>query len=90
MSIETKGEKKLREVKEEQVRLLAERTTLRVAELLSLSEQNKRNQARQIAEEASLRVAELLSLSESRSQDKYTQTEWPDCSYSGSSVNLPE
>ena len=90
MSIETKGEKKLRETKEEQVRLLAERTTLRVAELLSLSEQNRREQARQIAEEASLRVAELLSLSESRSQDKSTQTEWPDCSYSSSSVNLPE
>ena len=90
MNIETKGEKKLRETKEEQVRLLAERTTLRVAELLSLSEQNRREQARQIAEEASLRVAELLSLSESKGQDKSTQTEWPDCSYSSSSVNLPE
>jgi hypothetical protein len=64
MSLETKGEKKLRETKEEQVRLLAE--------------------------EASLRFAELLSLSESKSQDKSTQTEWLDCSCSGSSVNLPE
>ncbi len=90
MSLETKGEKKLRETKEEQVRLLAERTTLRVTELLSLSEQNRRELARQIAEEASLRFAELLSLSESKSQDKSTQTEWLDCSYSGSSVNLPE
>ncbi len=90
MNIETKGQKKLREVKEEQVRFLAERTTLRVAELLSLSELAKEKQARLLAEEAALRVAELLSLSELRSQNKSTQTDWPDCNYCSSSVYLPE
>jgi hypothetical protein len=90
MNFETKGQKKLRQAKEEQVRLLAERTTLRVTELLSLAELTKKEQARLIAEEASVRVAELLSLSESKSQDKSTQTDWSYCSYCGSSVSLPE
>jgi hypothetical protein len=90
MNFETKGQKKLREVKKEQVRLLAERTTLRVTELLSLTELAKREQAKLLAEKASILVAELLPLSESRIQDKSTQTDWPDCSYCGSSVNLPD
>ena len=90
MNFETKGQKKLREAREEQVRLLAERTTLRVTELLSLTELANKEQARLLAEEASIRVAELLSLSEIKSQDKSTQTDWPSCSYCSSSVNLPE
>jgi hypothetical protein len=89
MNFETKEQKKLREAKEEQVRLLAERTTLRVTELLSLTELAYREQARLLAEEASIKFAGLLSLSESISQDKSTQTDWPSCSYCSSSVNLP-
>jgi hypothetical protein len=91
MNLETKGQKKLREVKEEQVRLLADRTTLRVTELLSQIELANREQARLLAEEASIRVAELLSLSESERQDKSTQTDLPSCVYcNSSSVYLPE
>ena len=90
MNFETKGQKKLREAREEQVRLQAERTTLRVTELLSLTELANKEQARLLAEEASIRVAELLSLSETKSQDKSTQTDWPSCPYCSSSVNLPE
>jgi hypothetical protein len=90
MNVETKGQRLLRETKEEQVRLLEDRTTLRVAELLSLAEIEKKEQARLIAEEACVRVAELLSLSETKGRDKSTQTDWPSYSSISSSVNLPE
>ena len=42
MNAETKGQRLLRITKEEQVRLLEERTTLRVTELLSLAELEKK------------------------------------------------
>ena len=90
MNAETKGQRLLRKTKEEQVRLLEERTTLRVTELLSLAELEKKEQARLIAEEACVRVAELLSLSETKGRDKSTQTDWPCYSSVSSSVNLPE
>ena len=90
MNAETNGQILLRKTKEEQVRLLEERTTLRVTELLSLAELEKKEQARLIAEEACIRVAELLSLSETKGRDKSTQTDWPCYSSVSSSVNLPE
>jgi hypothetical protein len=90
MNVETKGQRLLRETKEEQVRLLEERTDIRVTELLSLAELEKKEQARLIAEEACVRVAELLSLSETKGRDKSTQTDWPCYCSAGSSVSLPE
>jgi hypothetical protein len=89
MNAETKGQTLLRKTKEEQVRLLKERTTLRVTELLSLAEL-KKEQARLIAEETCVRVAELLSLSETKGRDKSTQTDWSCYTSVSSSVNLPE
>jgi hypothetical protein len=90
MNAETKGQILLRKTKEEQVRLLKERTTLRVTELLSLAELEKKEQARLIAEETCVRVAELLSLSETKGRDKSTQTDWSCYTSVSSSVNLPE
>jgi len=90
MNAETKGQTLLRKTKEEQVRLLKERTTLRVTELLSLAELEKKEQARLIAEETCVRVAELLSLSEAKGRDKSTQTDWSCYTSVSSSVNLPE
>ena len=90
MNAETKGQTLLRKTKEEQVRLLKERTTLRVTELLSLAELEKKEQARLIAEETCVRVAELLSLSETKGRDKSTQTDWSCYTSVSSSVNLPE